>query len=184
MSAQKLLDVGAIPPGLCQCGCGERTTLVTESNSRLGRFKGQPNRYVAGHKGRRSEYRYEVEDRGFSTPCWVWKGSIDKRGYGRLRYKGEQHKTHRFFYEYEFGSIPEGLELDHLCRVKACCRPDHLEAVTHLENVRRGAKPKLNAEKARQIKASSESLSVLAKRYDVDKSTINNVRRGVCWADV
>lgn len=55
--------------------------------------------------------------------------------------------THRITYLFYVGPIPDGLELDHLCRVRACCNPDHLEAVTRLVNVRRG-----NAVKTRVVR--------------------------------
>ena len=69
-------------------------------------------------------------------PCWLWMaGKI--RGYGNFRTQGGT-QAHRFAYSLEFGTIPDGLELDHLCRNRACVRPSHLEAVTGLVNIRRG----------------------------------------------
>lgn len=55
-------------------------------------------------------------------------------GYGRF---GDQ-RAHRVSYEWEFGPIPDGLQIDHLCRNRACILPEHLEAVTQQENMRRG----------------------------------------------
>ena len=66
--------------------------------------------------------------------CWTWLGKIAK-GYGRYGRTG----AHRVAYLLRVGPIPEGLEIDHLCRNTACVRPDHLEAVTHEENMRRRA---------------------------------------------
>jgi len=66
--------------------------------------------------------------------CQIWTGYIDPGGYGRV-HGGLAHKA---IYEAEHGPVPDGLELDHLCRNKACVNPNHLEAVTHLVNVRRG----------------------------------------------
>lgn len=51
--------------------------------------------------------------------------------------KGRKKYDHVLSYELHVGEVPEGLEVDHLCRVKWCCNPDHLEAVTHRENIRR-----------------------------------------------
>lgn len=70
--------------------------------------------------------------------CWLWTGAITVRGYGHVRLGGTMHRAHRAVYRAVRGDIPQGLELDHLCRVLACVNPGHLEPVTHLENVRRG----------------------------------------------
>lgn len=73
-------------------------------------------------------------------PCWLWTAG-KTRGYGHC-WLAPCHnlRAHRAAYELEIGPIPEGLEIDHLCRNLACVRPTHLEPVTHLENVRRGLK--------------------------------------------
>lgn len=70
--------------------------------------------------------------------CWGWQAYKDPNGYGRIRTLGKTYLAHRVVYEWLVGLIPEGLELDHLCRNPSCVRPDHLEIVTHAENVRRG----------------------------------------------
>lgn len=74
--------------------------------------------------------------------CWFWTGYIHTRtGYGRISMGGRRgpvREAHRVAWELTYGSVPNGLELDHLCRVRHCVRPTHLEAVTHLVNTRRG----------------------------------------------
>lgn len=69
--------------------------------------------------------------------CWLWTGFCDKNGYGRFKDGDVGHRAHRWSYEHFVGPIPEGLQIDHLCRVTGCVRPDHLEAVPAKENVRR-----------------------------------------------
>lgn len=69
--------------------------------------------------------------------CWEWKASHDTRGYGLLWLNRRWIGAHRFAYELLVGPIPDGLEIDHLCRNKSCVNPAHLEPVTHLENMRR-----------------------------------------------
>ena len=76
-------------------------------------------------------------------PCWVWTAGTNRAGYGKFgvgREAGKQLivQAHRFAYELLAGSIPEGLELDHLCRNRPCVNPDHMEPVTHAENMARG----------------------------------------------
>ena len=74
--------------------------------------------------------------------CWHWNGYKDKDGYGLFSTfvlgKGQAEHAHRIVYKHLKGDIPTGLVLDHLCRVRHCVNPDHLEAVTALENTRRG----------------------------------------------
>lgn len=70
--------------------------------------------------------------------CWMWTAAIDRHGYGKFWLGGRTVRAHRFSYESLVGPIPGGLELDHLCRVRACVNPTHLEPVTHRENTLRG----------------------------------------------
>lgn len=73
--------------------------------------------------------------------CWEWGGYLDEKGYGRLVVKKTTAYAHRVLWELERGPVPDGRELDHLCRNPACVNPDHLEPVTHQENIRRGVGP-------------------------------------------
>lgn len=72
------------------------------------------------------------------TGCLIWSGASDKLGYGRIHSRQTSFLVHRVSYERHRGSIPAGLELDHLCRNPSCVNPDHLEAVTHRVNCQRG----------------------------------------------
>lgn len=76
-------------------------------------------------------------------PCWVFTGALTGRGYGSLyvgKIDGKRRivAPHILAFELSIGPVPEGLELDHLCRNRACCNPSHLEPVTRRENVLRG----------------------------------------------
>lgn len=76
-----------------------------------------------------------------NSGCWLWDGASYSRGYAGLSYKGQHWIAHRFSYELHKGTIPQGLHIDHLCRVRCCVNPNHLEAVTKLVNTMRGYSP-------------------------------------------
>ncbi len=73
--------------------------------------------------------------------CWLWTASVTGRGYGQIKCGDRERPAHVVAYESVKGEIPAGLELDHLCRNPLCVNPDHLEPVTHRENVLRGVAP-------------------------------------------
>lgn len=69
--------------------------------------------------------------------CWIWWGARGRSGYGNFGVGKKTYLAHRAAYELVNGPIPEGLDLDHLCRNKRCVNPSHLEPVTFLTNMRR-----------------------------------------------
>ena len=77
--------------------------------------------------------KYKVDSWG----CWIWQAGRTPDGYGGIQIGDRWTMAHRWAYEYWRGKIPEGLELDHLCRKRACVNPYHLEAVTHRVNMMR-----------------------------------------------
>jgi hypothetical protein len=85
--------------------------------------------------------RWIVYDDGDPSKCWRFVGSTKPDGYGRLKWDGKRKLAHRLAYELFVGAIPEGLELDHLCRQRDCANPSHLEPVTPRENVIRSDGP-------------------------------------------
>jgi hypothetical protein len=84
--------------------------------------------------------------------CWIWYGALNRQGYGNFALSGSRSapKTiaaHRFSYMLANGPIAESLHLDHLCRIRSCVNPSHLEAVSPGENLRRGDHPNMIAHK-------------------------------------
>jgi hypothetical protein len=77
----------------------------------------------------------------FGEDCWEWTGAKIPDGYGQFRVGQKAYPSHRLAYENLVGPVPEGLQLDHLCRNRICVRPSHLDIVTQRENVTRGMSP-------------------------------------------
>jgi hypothetical protein len=106
---------------------------------------------LIAEKGFTSKQLERFEDRYYLEPntgCWIWVGGDKSGGYGRFWLAGcrTEMRAHRWSYLYHRGEIPEGKEIDHLCRIPCCVNPSHLEAVTHLENMRRGTAAEKSAE--------------------------------------
>lgn len=75
--------------------------------------------------------------RPYLGECWIWVGARSKAGYGQIRVGGVALYSHRLVLSLVGRDIPDGFQVDHLCRNRACCNPDHLEAVTARANMRR-----------------------------------------------
>lgn len=91
----------------------------------------------------RLAYRRTIDDSG----CWLWKGARSAAGYGQITVAGRRMYTHRASYELHVGAIADGMQLDHLCRVRHCFNPKHLEPVTNRDNTLRGECGRVNAER-------------------------------------
>jgi hypothetical protein len=70
-------------------------------------------------------------EKSMKTPCLLWEGCKDKKGYGRITWDGKTRQVHRVMYELCNGKLIKGLVIDHLCRVHNCINPKHLEQVTN-----------------------------------------------------
>ena len=94
--------------------------------------------------GKMSAMKIDIDwvfDRATPEPnsgCWLWDRAISQTGYGNICVDGKYRGAHRVVYEALVGPIPEGLHLDHRCRVRACVNPNHLEPVSQRENSLRG----------------------------------------------
>lgn len=123
--------------------------------------------------------------------CWLWKGVVDPtNGYGRLaagRRSDGLLFAHVASYLLHVGPVPTGLVIDHICRVRACVRPDHLEPVTNLENGHRGAKTVLTDGHVAEIRfrwEAGETQASIARRYRVHASHVSRVLSGKRWPDL
>lgn len=82
----------------------------------------------------------EILERITITPagCWEFSGAHLPSGYGSVRFNGRTHVLHKLMWEQKHGPVTQGLQLDHLCRNRGCCNPDHVEPVTQKVNLLRG----------------------------------------------
>lgn len=180
-----------IPKGYCQCGCGQETEVWANTSSYRGRVKGQRKRYLHNHHAYKSYTEYIEEDCGYNTACWIWQRYKNNLGYGMATIDIDgvptTHQAHRLVYERHKGPVPEGLQLDHLCRVPSCVNPAHLEPVTPAENFIRGRGTKLTWAKVREIRMARKELNItmptLAKEFGVTRQTIGHIVRRKTWIE-
>lgn len=127
--------------------------------------------------------------------CWLWAGQVDKDGYGRVTYLGEQGRAHRKSYELTCGPIPEGLMVLHSCDNPRCVNPKHLSVGTVVDNaadmmskgrsaVRIGALntgSKLTERQARLIFADRRHRTEIAAEFGVSIWTVHDIKSGRSW---
>lgn len=167
--------------GYCQCGCGQKTNIAKATNSKADRKQGYPQKFLSGHSGRIKQ-KFEVSEYG----CWIWKGYLQPNGYGKAFDGKKVRMAHVVVWEAANGPVPDGLDLDHLCRNRACVRPDHLEPVTRAVNLRRGAGSKLTANQVQMIRLlkATHKISEMAVLFGVAQCTISNILAGRIWRDI
>jgi hypothetical protein len=122
---------------------------------------------------------------------WLWTGARCRRGYGHFNLShSKQVRAHRFVYELLVGPIPEGLVIDHLCRVANCVRPDHLEPVTRAENDRRRRNLKTHCINGHEFTEDSvyirgrDGIRVCKECAHIKKTTTPECPRGHIYAEV
>jgi hypothetical protein len=125
--------------------------------------------------------------RGEPNDCWLWLGNPDKKGYGRFRTKDKPaDKSHRMAYRLYKGEIPAGMEILHSCDRQACVNPAHLSVGTTLRNqheawardLKRNVR-KLSPQDIIEIRASSESQTILGKRFGITQPHISRIKNGI-----
>jgi hypothetical protein len=146
------------------------------------------------------------------TDCWLWQKPLIKSGYGRLYVNGRNNLVHRVAYEEWIGPIPTGMTIDHLCGVRHCINPAHMELVSLEENGKRGSLASrrgtesvpeyVSIREGKQTKHCATRLTVadipeifllrkggmlitkIGEKFNVDRSVIGKVLRGKAWAGV
>lgn len=131
--------------------------------------------------------------------CWLWTGALFDNGYGAFSVNRKSMKAHRFSWELHYGPIQDGQRSLHKCDVRKCVRPDHLFLGTDQENVadrvlkgrsargEQSGPSKLSAQQVVEIKrllSSGIGQREIARRFNVCKSTIGNIRCGHTWGHV
>jgi len=123
---------------LCECGCGQPTEISKSNRPERGIVKGQPTRYIRGHSAKNNPERSFLSNTERINGCLVWTGCRSLNGYGRMAVRGRSEYAHRYAYQRVHGEIPDGFDLDHLCRNRPCVDVAHLELVTRQVNLLRG----------------------------------------------
>ena len=102
----------------------------------------EPHAFEGGHASPNLYHKLDRVDglvhEETNSGCWLLESAPNSNGYGRIQIDGVRGLAHRVMYEHHVGTVPEGLDLDHLCRNRECCNPSHLEPVTRRENLMRG----------------------------------------------
>lgn len=111
-----------------------------------------------------------------NSGCWLWDGADNGEGYGAIRISGVTHKAHRLSYQLFVGPIPDGLQIDHLCRVRCCVNPTHLEAVTQKTNIQRGEA----AKRAKEWFAANVTHCPAGHEYTRDNLRANKYGHRMC----
>lgn len=176
------------PSGLCMCGCGEKTPIAKYTHLGQGVVKGKPTRFVRSHVMPTDHFDGSHHRVHPETGCWEWQKTLGSNGYGQAWHKHGKVAAHRLFYERYVGPIPDGLEIDHLCRNRKCVNPAHLEAVPRVVNLRRGSGTILNEDDVRKIRkmwaTGKYRRKDIAKMFGIASTTVQQVVHRHNWKDV
>ena len=99
--------------------------------------------------------------------CWLWTASCDSSGYGKFWHEGKLVLAHRFAYAWAYGGIPEGMQVDHTCHVRACVKVEHLRLASNSENSRNRSGPHLTgtATGVRNVHIAGKKYTVRIKKH-------------------
>jgi hypothetical protein len=129
------------------------------------------------------ENHYKIEDRGYSSPCWIWQGAVTTNGYGQFSRYRKTTRAHRYYYEKNNGKIPHGMEIHHLCQTKLCVNATHMKIVTR-EDHNRITFSKLTDDDIntiRELCRNGNPQTEVAKLYNIDHNTVHNIVYKIRW---
>lgn len=112
--------------------------------------------------------------------CWVWFGATNSKGYGCLGVDGRGYLAHRVAYAEEVGPIPDGMQINHICGIKPCVRPDHLEVVDASGNIRHARGTGLMAPSLLSQDNSTKLICRNGHPYSPDNTYVNPQGHRVC----
>jgi hypothetical protein len=192
-----------IPHGYCQCGCGQRTALATMTNSERNVVKGQPQRFMHGHRTKpplSERFWSYVDKSGGPDACWPWTGARLARGYGVFGMAAHSRLCHRIAWELANDApVPDGMDVLHSCDNPPCCNPAHLTPGTHRANQQDAAakgrmawgtrRPEAKLTETdipeiRRLCAEGMRLQVVADRFGVGSEAITKIVQRQRWAHV
>ena len=169
-------------------GCGRPHKGLGLCSMHYQRFKKSGSTEVKSRPSEEERFRSKCSVQSESG-CWIWSGTFWPNGYGMFalqRVPGEPARyvlAHRYSFELNGGVIPEGLVIDHLCRVRACVNPSHLEPVTNRENLVRGEG--FVGQQARRTHCARGGHSLSGENLVVDRNgwrSCRTCRKETAWA--
>ncbi|MGH7184505.1 MAG: HNH endonuclease [Nitrospiraceae bacterium] len=170
-----------LSPNLCKCGClrpcGELAYVTRHDRWKITR---------------RSPIDYVLEDHRYSSHCWIWQLKVGGDGYAQIKHNKRSFHAHIYYYRQYRGEYPTMIngwraEVDHLCRVRTCVNPSHLEIVSQIENLRSGDVAGFNETdlaSIREMYLSGKSQSQIGRHYGVSQSCIQKILSGSRWKGI
>lgn len=195
--------------GICECGCGQETSLITVNVKTRGLVKGQMRRFIRGHSSKQKDpvgfFWSKVDKNGpihpvLGTRCWLFMGSRTKLGYGSTHFMGKPSSAQGIAWFLTYGTWIKNRACHH-CDNPPCCNPEHIFDGTPKENTRdamkKGRLKSVNGEQNVNAKLTQTQVNAireeyaqgdtthrkLAKKYGMEHGRIGRIVRGEGWRE-